>query len=165
MDLSSTASTIIVSTLLALATWTYHKIKGDKTDDFTDLVKGIGKQIVDELVRAGGTNADVMRAQARAFMLSAMKRLGIPDNAISEAIVTATIEHAVGDAQEEIRQTTTAMNNAITALQASAQTLATHDFNADAQRGRDAVKDMSDLIEVVPPDSPATEPPTKESQP
>lgn len=92
---------LAIATLLA--TWLYHKLSGDKVENFTDLIRGVGKQLVNALVTAGALDQTSLTKRAQALMEDAFSRLGIPHNALLDAIAKATVEHAVGDALAELR--------------------------------------------------------------
>lgn len=108
---------VIIGIVTALGAWLYHKLSGQQTASFEDTIRGIGKQIVDALVKAGDLTPEALTVRASALMEIALRKLGIPDNAITKALAAATVQHAVGDALAELRE----LSNAVEAADASMQ--------------------------------------------
>jgi hypothetical protein len=97
----------LVGLVGALATWSYHKIKGDKTDSFDDMIRGLGKQAIHELLADPAVSSALspsdLTARAASILWTLATRIGIPRNAMTEALITATAQHVVGDALDQLR--------------------------------------------------------------
>lgn len=145
--LSSIDPNLVIGIAVALGTWLYHRVSGQRTENFTDVIRGIGKQLVDALVTSGVLNRDALNARAKSLMDSAFVRLGIPRNALTDALATATIEHAVGDALQELRELTEASDRL---AELTAQVAQTPAIMAKAQAdGLARVAAMKDLVEKI----------------
>ena len=93
--------------IATLATWTWHKLRGDKQDSFTDTIRGLGKQAVHVLLMDPSITLelapDTLQTKAVTYLWALATGIGVPRNAITEAIVTATAQHVVGDLLDELR--------------------------------------------------------------
>ena len=154
--LASPAGAVVTSVAMTLATWTYHKIRGDSQASIEDTMRGVGKQIVDALVKSGDLTSDALTARAKTLMASAMNALHIPDNAITNQLAMAVVQHAVGDALDELRKLTTTDAAAhLAALQSIVASMPGDMVKAEAE-GRARVAPMKDLIDTTPDPAPSS---------
>ena len=156
----------LIAIATVLGTWIYHKVSGQKAASFDDTIRGIGKQVVDALVKAGDLDTDKMVLLGNNLMTDAMTKLGIPLNAVTNALVKATVMHAVGDALAELRQLDADADANMAKMQAIASSMP--DVIAKAQAdGLARVKDLAaqtvERVDEIP--APATPPPIPFLQP
>ena len=152
--LASPSGAVVTSVLATLATWTYHKIRGDAQASIEDTMRGVGKQIVDALVKSGDLTAAALTARAKTLMASAMNALHVPDNPLTNQLAMAVVQHAVGDALDEIRKLTGA-NVALQQAVAVAAAMKVDMAKAE-QQGRQLVAPMAAMVERV--DTPPAQP-------
>lgn len=97
----------LLTVIGSLATWLYHKARGEKADSFDDTIRGLGKQAVHELLSDPKVSAALsptdLTARASIMLRMLASRIGIPDNAIVAALIRATAQHVVGDVLAELR--------------------------------------------------------------
>lgn len=99
------------NTVLALATlvvgWVYHRVRGDSQASLLDSLKSLGAQVVHLLVTdptiTSQTNLDTIKLRARSYLLELAGKAGIPDNSLTDAIVTQIVEQIVAKALAELR--------------------------------------------------------------
>lgn len=155
MDWSSLTN-LIVPTLIAVATYAWSRLRGEKTASITDTITGIGKQLVHAIVTGTITdaNAAALTVKATTYLTDALAKLGIPVTGIVAAMVTAAAQQAIGDALSELRALDTTVADNLNALAAESKAASESFASADAA-GRAAVAGMKDLIEVEPATMPA----------
>lgn len=99
---------IIVSGIGSLVTWIVHKAHGDKVDRFDDAIRGLGKQVVHELLSDPEVNSALsstaLQAKAESLLRSLAATLKIPTSPITDALIKATAAHIVGDVQAALRE-------------------------------------------------------------
>lgn len=95
--------TAITGIVIALATWGYHKIKGDKQASLADTASDLAYQALHVAVVTVESNIDELRAKATDYVWRALGRLNIPRNAVSEVIVAQVIEAGITEALAEAK--------------------------------------------------------------
>lgn len=83
--------------------WVWHKVRGEKTDSWQDIVKGMAGSLAQEAITAwvpGGTLADGLAyvrdyIEARAWKV--LSKRGVPRNSLTESLVHGAIETATSD--------------------------------------------------------------------
>lgn len=97
----------IIAIIGGVAVYVYHQIRGDKSDSFSDQLRGLGKQVIHALVTDPAINSqstvDAIKAKASSLLWSAAIKAGIPRNSVTEGIATALLDHIVGDVLSELR--------------------------------------------------------------
>src|SRR5215510_10157641 len=95
--------TLVVMTVIGLATWGYHKVKGDKTDSLADHIEAFARQAVSQLLDTPGDQA---RASLRARELieseiwKGLARLGVKADKVPtlvKGLVSAAVEHGLAE--------------------------------------------------------------------
>lgn len=154
--------------LFTLATWTYHKLRGDKVDSFTDTIRGLGKQAIHTLLMDPtvtlALDRDALTGRATALLFSLAKSIDVPQNAITAAIITATAQHVVGDVLDELRAADS-LQGRVDALAAQVAAIPASIAEAEARglaAGRAFARDMVEVVPtepqavpIVPPKGPA----------
>lgn len=84
----------------SVATWAYHKVRGDQAASFEDTFRGLGKQVIHLLMAdtsvTAATEPAILKARA-SELLWKLVGTSIPRNALTEGIANTLIEHVVGD--------------------------------------------------------------------
>ncbi len=112
----------VFTAVAGLATWAYHKVRGDKQESAMDMLTGIGKQVIHVVVTDTSINNDAnvatITARVTAELWALASRTGVPRNAITEAIANQVIAHTVGDILTELRKRAAALDQAQAAIKA-----------------------------------------------
>lgn len=155
--LSSPGGAIVTTAAGTLATFVWHRLRGDKQASFVDTIQGVGKTVVDALVKSGFLTTEALTPLATKLLTTGIAAIGLdPNDALVKPILVATIQHCVGDALAEIATLTkqAAADAAnLTTIQANAANVPDWIAKATAE-GLARVAGMKDMVEVVPPDAP-----------
>lgn len=97
----------LIGLLGTVATWAWSKLHGNKVASFTDVITGLGKQAIHTLMLdptvIAATDTKELAARAASVLTGLARSIGIPSNAITDALIQATAQHVVGDVLAELR--------------------------------------------------------------
>lgn len=108
--------------IAALATWTWHKLRGDKEADFSDMIRGLAKQALHVLLTDPAITTaiapEALSARAQVILADLARRAGVPTtNPIVATLIATTAQHVVGDVLDELRAAA-GLEDQVTQLQA-----------------------------------------------
>lgn len=90
-----------IALLLAVATWAYHKVKGDKTASIKDTVWNILRGVAIKLAESD-TTVDQARLKLTEAAWAGLARIGVKRTATLEGIVNALVERGITEMRERI---------------------------------------------------------------
>ncbi len=89
--------------LLAVATWAYHKVKGDKTESVKDIAWNALRGVAIKLAESDET-VGVVREKLTAAAWAALSRAGVKKSKALEGIVSAVVDRGVSEVRERVLQ-------------------------------------------------------------
>ncbi len=89
--------------LLAVATWAYHKVKGDKTESVKDIAWNALRGVAIKLAESDET-VGVVREKLTAAAWAALARAGVKKSGALEGIVSAVVDRGVSEVRERVLQ-------------------------------------------------------------
>lgn len=90
--------------LVALATWAYHKVRGDKHGSIADIASDLVDQALHFGIVSAEENIDAIRAKATTYALQGLARLGVPSNTTTRLIVAGAVEAGITEALRLARE-------------------------------------------------------------
>lgn len=145
---------VALALLVGVATWVYHRVRGDAAENFSDMLQGVGKQVIHLVLTNPDTphDLDLLRVRVTNALWDLAAKAKIPRNAVTEALAQTVIEHTIGDILEQLRARD-ALPGQLADLSTKAQAVLATFASAEAE-GRARVAGMKDLIESQ--DAPAS---------